>query len=400
MQYDYLIVGGGIVGLSCAWQLQKRYPHASILLLEKEKEIAAHQTGHNSGVIHSGIYYQPESLKANFCRRGLIETIQFCQEHQIDYKQCGKLLVATDQLELVRMQALYQRSIENNIDCQLISTETLKDMEPWISGLGAVHIKATGIVDYREICRHMARVFTASGGTIELANPVLKIEENDKQIILHTGRGPRHADMMVCCAGLQADRLVKAHGINADFQIIPFRGEYYKLKQEFCDHIKHLIYPIPDPAMPFLGIHLTPMIDGTVTVGPNALLGFKREGYGRFNFSLADTCGMLGYAGFWRVMGANYKSGFNEIRNAYFKRAYVKQVTKYCPRLTSEDLSHHTAGIRAQAVLSDGTLIHDFLFEETKRGVHVCNAPSPAASSAIPIGNYLCDRVSAKIQNL
>ena len=273
-------------------------------------------------------------------------------------------------------------------------------MEPWINGLGAIQIKATGIVDYREVCRHMARDFTVSGGAIELANPVLNIEENEKSVILHTGSGIRYAKMMVCCAGLQADRLVKRHGINVCFQIIPFRGEYYKLTQEFSDHIKHLIYPIPDPSMPFLGIHLTPMIDGTVTVGPNALLGLKREGYGSFNFSLADTCGMLGFAGFWRVMGVNFKSGFNEIRNAYFKRAYVRQVNKYCPRLNSQDLRPHPAGIRAQAVLSDGTLVHDFLFEETKRGLHVCNAPSPAATSAIPIGKYLCDRISSKVQNI
>ncbi len=397
MQYDYLIVGGGIIGLSTAWQLKQRYPDASILLLEKEPELAAHQTGHNSGVIHSGIYYQPGSLKAELCRRGLEATIQFCQQRHIKYEQCGKLLVATNKLENARMQDLYQRSLDNKVDCQLLSMEALKDLEPAIYGLGAIHVKATGIVDYREICRHMANEFISGGGRIEFANPVFDIEESDKQISVTTGNGRREAGMLICCAGLQADRIVKLHGLKTDFRFVPFRGEYYRVSRHYSDRISRLIYPIPDPAMPFLGIHLTRMIDGTMTVGPNAVLGLKREGYGRFNFSLKDSIDILSYPGFWRLVAQYLKPGIVELKNAWFKSAYLRQVRRYLPGISLSDLSPYPAGIRAQAVLSNGTLEHDFLFKETERSLHVCNAPSPAATSAIPIGEYICDHVYRKL---
>ncbi|NNE38181.1 MAG: L-2-hydroxyglutarate oxidase, partial [Gammaproteobacteria bacterium] len=292
------------------------------------------------------------------------------------------------------MQDLYQRSITNIVDCRLISAEALKDMEPLIDGLGAIQVEATGIVDYKDVCQHMASEFVDRGGHVELGNPVLNIDENDKQISVSTRKGIRYVDKMVCCAGLQADRLVKLHGISPHFQIVPFRGEYYRLSRRFEGAIKHLIYPIPDPAMPFLGIHLTRMVDGTLTVGPNAVLGFKREGYGLINISLKDSVCMLSKPGFWRLIRQYIKPGMGELKNAWFKHAYLQQVRRYLPGISPEDLIPFPAGIRAQAVLSDGTLVHDFLFKETGRGLHVCNAPSPAATSAIPIGEYLCDHVS------
>ncbi len=392
--FDYLIIGGGIVGLSSAWQLQQRCPGAKILLLEKEPDVARHQSGHNSGVIHAGIYYEPGSLKATFCKRGLQATLAFCRTHNIPFEQCGKLLVATTEVERVRMLALHARALENGLDAQLLDAAQLHQKEPRVAGLGAIYLRSTGIVDYREICRAMAEEFRARGGEIWLGREVTAIAEGANDIcVTVAGADPVRARQLVACGGLMADRLTRMQGIETDFRIVPYRGEYYRLAPSHNDIVKHLIYPIPDPALPFLGVHLTPMIDGTVTVGPNAVQGWKREGYGRINLSLRDTWDLLSFPGFWRVTRANLKAGIQETWHSLWKPGYLKRVQKYCPSLRLADLQPYPAGIRAQAVLRDGTLVHDFLFKETPRSLHVCNAPSPAATSAIPIGNYICDRL-------
>jgi L-2-hydroxyglutarate oxidase len=394
MTYDYLIVGGGIVGISTAWQLLQRHPHQRILVLEKESHFAGHQTGHNSGVIHAGVYYQPGSLKADFCRRGNQATINFCLEHEIPYEQCGKLLVATDKNEYSLMEKLFERAGENRIEAEWLNREQLKEREPNITGLGAFFVPQTGIVDYCKITDKMAGLFKARGGMVRLDCEVLGLEEKSDGLRVRTSIEEFDTRYLIACSGLMADRLVKMLGIQPDFQIIPFRGEYFRLPPEKSDIINHLIYPIPDPDMPFLGVHLTRMVDGTVTVGPNAVLAFKREGYKKTDVSFRDIREMAAFSGFWKVMQQNLKAGLSEFKNSIFKRGYLELVRKYCPQVELSDLTPYPAGVRAQAVAPDGTLIHDFLFVNTKRSFHVCNAPSPAATSALPIGAHIVDRAA------
>lgn len=396
--YDYVIIGGGIVGLSTAWQLQARYPEKKVLLIEKESSYARHQTGHNSGVIHAGVYYAPGSLKAQFCKEGVAATMAFCDKHGIKYEQCGKLLVATNDLEFERMKALYERCQQNELTVEWLDADALKAREPNIVGVGALFVLTTGIVSYTEVCHKMAEEFLALGGTVKLSHAVTAIEETVDSVTVHTlheGQAVAFsADFLIACAGLFADRVAKMMDIDIDFQIVPYRGEYYQLPAKHNQIVNHLIYPIPDPDLPFLGVHLTRMIDGSVTVGPNAVQGFKREGYGRVNFSWADTWQMLCFSGFWRVTMKHFGSGIKETLDSWFKSGYLKRVQKYCPSVTLSDLKPYPAGIRAQAVLADGTLVHDFLFAKSQRSLHVCNAPSPAATSAIPIGRYICEKVA------
>jgi len=393
MIYDYIIIGGGIVGVSTAWQLQQCYPDKKILLLEKESEFATHQTGHNSGVIHAGVYYEPGSLKAKFCREGVNATINFCKQHNIPFNQCGKLLVATNGLEVKRMQALYQRCQKNNIEVELLNKQQLKIQEPNITGLGAILVRSTGIVDYQLITIKMAQEFQSLGGEYRLNTKVTQLEESAEEISVSTNTGEFSSRYLITCSGLMADRVVKMLDINVDFQIVPFRGEYYQLTANKNAIVNHLIYPIPDPTLPFLGVHLTRMIDGSVTVGPNAVLGFKREGYGKININLCDIKEMMLFAGFWKVLWNNLSSGITEFKNSLFKNGYLTLVRKYCPSIELSDLKAYPAGIRAQAVMNDGSLVHDFLFANSERTINVCNAPSPAATSAIPIGGYIVDKV-------
>ena len=398
--YDFIIVGGGIVGVSTALTLIKQNPSKKILLLEKEKSFAHHQTGHNSGVIHAGVYYEPGSLKAEFCREGLKETIAFCNTHGIPYEQCGKLLVATNNIELQRMDKLFDRCKANNIEAEILNQEKLHEIEPNVFGIGAILVKSTGIVDYTLITKKMSEQFESLGGEFLLNSKVTNLDENKERIQVITSNETLNSKYLICCAGLMADRVAKLLDIKINFQIIPFRGEYFRLKEKHNSLVKHLIYPIPDPDLPFLGVHLTKMIDGTITVGPNAVLGFKREGYGMFNFSLRDTIQFLSFKGFYQVVKKNLKSGLYEMKNSIFKRGYLKEVQKYSPQIKLNDLVPYPAGIRAQAVLEDGTLVHDFLFAESERSIHVCNAPSPAATSAIPIGKYITEKASKAYKSL
>lgn len=395
--YDFAIIGGGIVGLSTACQLQERFPGRSIVLLEKEEGVAQHQSSHNSGVIHAGIYYAPGSLKSEFCKQGVEATIAFCEEFDVPYEQCGKLIVATNDDEHERMLDLYERARLNDLDVELIDGVDLKHLEPEISGIAGIHLKTTGIVDYALMCQRMLDIFQQGGGIVRLKSEVTGLSENNDGVTAHTRRGGINAAFLIVCGGLQADRLVDMLGIDSEFRIIPYRGEYYVLDDDNSDLISHLIYPVPNPELPFLGVHLTRTIDGSVLVGPNAVQGWKREGYGWFNISLRDTWDMLSFPGFWHLTRRYWRTGLREYWNSIWKPGYLRQVQKYCPSLRLGNLNSYAAGVRAQAVLRDGTLVHDFLFAESARSLHVCNAPSPAATSAIPIGDHICDLVEKKL---
>lgn len=393
MIFDYCIVGGGIVGLATAMRLLENKPGSSLILIEKEDALGKHQTGHNSGVIHAGIYYPPGSLKAELCRKGAEATKAFCSENGIRFEVCGKLLVATSDLEIQRMDALYERSKQNTIEVHRVSEGELREREPHIRGRGALFVPSTGIVSYAEVCQAMGRRIKALGGNIRLSTRITGIRETIDVVDITSDGETWQAKKLVACAGLQSDRLAVLAGLPIEHRIVPFRGEYFRLPADKNDIVRHLIYPIPDPDLPFLGVHLTRMIDGSVTVGPNAVIGFAREGYPRLSINLADMADYALFPGFWKTVFANRKSAVTELLNSLWKPGYLAECKKYCPSLTLSDLLPYEAGIRAQAVRKDGTLIHDFLFAETDRMLHVCNAPSPAATSAIPIAEMIVGRL-------
>ena len=395
MVFDYCVIGGGIVGLATALRLLESRPGASLVLLEKETELGAHQTGHNSGVIHSGIYYPPGSFKAQLCRRGAQATIEFAAAHGIPVDVCGNLLVATDSAEAARMDALYERARDNAVEVERLDAAQLRRREPHIRGVGALHVPSTGIVDFRVIARAMGESIRAGGAHVELGVEVTGITEATDAVTITAGERRFRAGRLVVCAGLQADRLARMGRARTDFQIVPFRGEYYRLPAARSGLINRLIYPIPDPDLPFLGVHLTRTIDGSITVGPNAVLGFAREGYCKGSFRARDVATYLRFGGMWRMARTNVRTGARELRNSIFKRGFLRECRRYCPELTVSDLLPAPAGIRAQAVLRDGSLVHDFLFAETSRTLHVCNAPSPAATSAIPIGEMIAAKLTS-----
>jgi L-2-hydroxyglutarate oxidase len=395
--YDTIIIGGGILGLSTAMQLIRAYPDKKMLLVEKEDGPARHQTGHNSGVIHAGVYYTPGSLKARFCLEGNQATKAFCDEHDIAYDECGKLLVATDDLELQRMQALWERTEANGLERHWLTADELHEREPNITGVGGIFVPSSGIVNYAEVATAMGREFEAAGGEIRYSTSVTGLSERTNEVVVSTDQGDFSTRFMVSCSGLMADRVVRMLGIEPDFTICPFRGEYYRLPAQHNQIVNHLIYPIPDPSMPFLGVHLTRMIDGSVTVGPNAVLAWKREGYRKTDISFSDTLAMFRHSGIRQVLKDNLRPGLIELKNSLYKKGYLEQVRKYCPSLMLADLEPYPAGVRAQAVSNDGKLIDDFLFVNTPRTVNVCNAPSPAATSAIPIGAHIVEKVQQQV---
>ena len=389
--YDFIIIGGGILGMSTAMQLKQAWPDRRMLVVEKEREAARHQTGHNSGVIHAGVYYTPGSLKARFCLEGNRATKAFCESHGIAYDTCGKLLVATNELERQRMEALWERTAANGLEREWLSGEALAEREPNITGVAGILVPSSGIVDYAEVARAMAADFERMGGEIRYEAEVTGLEERSREVVVSTSRGEVTGRYLVSCSGLMADRVVRMLGRDPGFSICPFRGEYYLLPEQHNRIVNHLIYPIPDPSMPFLGVHLTRMIDGTVTVGPNAVLALKREGYRRRDVSLPDMLRMFSDPGILRVLGRNLRPGLTEMKNSLHRKGYLELVRKYCPSLTLDDLRPYPAGVRAQAVTRDGKLVDDFLFVNTRRTVNVGNAPSPAATSAIPIRAHIVD---------
>lgn len=391
------MIGGGIVGVSTAYNLITKRPGSRVLLVEKADYLAAEQTGHNSGVIHAGVYYTPGSLKAKFCKIGSEWTKEFCKENNIPYEVTGKMIVATNLDEVFRMHKLYNRAVENGIKADLISNKELREREPNIKGMEAIYVHDTGIVDYRKVTRKLADKFLELGGEIRLKVEVEEIHESSEKVTLQVkdrnfGSGVRYhlvSEKLVVCGGIQADRLARSAGLNVDWRMIPFRGEYYKLPEKYNDVVNSLIYPIPEPGVPFLGVHLTKMIDGSVTVGPNAVLGLSRSGYEKLSLNIKDMIDFARYPGFWRLAKNNLKTGASEAFNSTFKKGYLREVRKYCPQIKVEDLTPYPPGIRAQAVDKEGNMIEDFDIRETNRTLHVVNAPSPAATSAMPIGDYI-----------
>jgi L-2-hydroxyglutarate oxidase len=390
--YDYAIIGGGILGLATAQHLLDVEKDATIILFEKEDVFAKHQTGHNSGVIHAGIYYEPGSLKAKLCREGLEATKVFCDEHNIPYDICGKLIVATNHLEEKRIDSLHERAKANGLRLKSIDSKKLRSMEPNIRGTKALLSPETGIVDYQKIAIKMAALIKNKGAVIHLNTLINRIKEKPHSVELGHEQETWEAKKLIVCGGLQADRLAGIAGMKIDFRIIPFRGEYFKLPPSKNHIIKHLIYPTPDPTLPFLGVHLTRMIDGSVTVGPNAVIGFAREGYPKLSINSKDIASCATFGGFWKLIWQHRYHALHELKGSLIKSAYLKDCQKYCPVLSLEDLLPFRAGIRAQVVTQKGIASHDFLFGETDRMLHVFNAPSPAATSAIPIGKFIAEK--------
>ena len=394
---DVIVVGAGIIGAAVAWKISQAYPQKNVVVLEKEAGPAMHQTGRNSGVIHAGVYYQPGSLKAQYCRAGLRDTMAFCRQYDVRYLQCGKLIVATNSLEEERMHALFERSKLNGLDTLLIGRQTLNNMEPNIVGNGAIQVKDTGIVDYKGMTRTLLNLFREAGGNVYYNRQVVGIDERNTDIEIRTASETMRCKVLINCAGLMSDRLIALQGLEKDFKIIPFRGEYFKLPEKYNNLVNHLIYPVPDPAMPFLGVHLTRMIDGSVTVGPNAVLATAREGYHKSDVSFPDLWETISYGGFWSLLSKHMKSGMIEAKNSLFTGEYLKLVQKYCPKIKKEDLLPYPSGVRAQAVSKNGELIHDFKFVESEFSLHVGNAPSPAATSALPIADSILQKLEGKL---
>jgi len=395
---DYLVIGAGLVGLATARAILEQIPDARITLLEKGGDVATGQSGHNSGVIHAGIYYPPGSLKAELCRQGRIETVEFCERYNIPYSLVGKLIVATDQISMARLDDLQRRSIENRIVVERIGVSGLSELEPNVQGVDALLSPTTGIVDYRRIASAMRDELAAAGVTLRFNAEVTSIAEEDgidggTVRVCTADGGEWAARRLVACAGLQADRIAKMAGIPIGFRIVPFRGEYFELPAERHNFVRHLIYPVPDPSMPFLGVHISPTIDGRITVGPNAVLGWAREGYPRGSIRPSDVFDFVTYCGFWRMAAHNLRPAVVEMKNSFLKSGYLQECRKYAPTLTLNDLGARSAGIRAQAVRRDGSFIEDFQFESTARQIHVGNAPSPAATSSIPIGRMIVQRL-------
>jgi len=393
MAVDILIIGGGIIGMATAVELQRCHPSLHITVLEKESSPAAHQSGHNSGVIHAGVYYAPNSLKAKFCREGVQATEAFCTEHNIPFNRCGKLIVATNDAEVGRLNNLEHRARSNGITIETVDETLLRKMEPHINGLAALFSPSTGIVDYKVIAEHLAKLFVSRGGTIRYDERALAGQENESHVSVRTNQGTIAAGNVVTCTGLHSDRVIKAFGHTPGYRVVPFRGEYFRLKNQPDDLVSHLIYPVPDPERPFLGVHLTRKINGGFTVGPNAVLAFKREGYRLTDFSAKDMAHTATYAGFWRMLAKNAAAATSEFTASISKRAYLKRIHTYCSHINIQDLTPYPAGVRAQAVAADGKIIDDFLFVQSKRCLHVGNAPSPAATSAIPIAKHIAEQL-------
>ena len=398
MAKDVIIIGAGIVGLATAWKIKSKAPETEILIIEKEKEPAAHQTGHNSGVIHSGLYYKPGSLKARNCIEGHNQMIAFCQEEGVDFDLCGKIVVATEQHELPLLDTLYERGVQNGLqNLKYISSDELKEYEPHVAGLKGIHVPQTGIIDYKQVAKKLEEKLIQSGCEIVYNQQVSKITSDSTSRTVITASGEYQTKLVVNCAGLYSDKVANLTPAKPDLKIIPFRGEYYKLKEGSQHLVKNLIYPVPDPNFPFLGVHFTRMMKGGVEAGPNAVLAFQREGYKKSDINPAELLETLAWPGFQKVAMKYWKTGFGEMYRSFSKAAFTKALQKLIPEIQASDLEPGGAGVRAQACNRDGGLLDDFSIQENEHFVNVCNAPSPAATSSLAIGTSISDIVLKKL---
>lgn len=393
MDYDVAIVGGGIVGLAVGMTLTQQRPGTTVAVLEKETSLAIHQTGNNSGVIHSGIYYKPGSFKAKFCRDGAQSMVRFCREYGLAHHICGKVIVATEEAELPRLEALYQRGLANQVPVAKITPAEAKEIEPHVHCLAAIRVFSTGIVDYKQVCNKYAELMQQQGGEIRLGTGVFDSFNTTDGLVLKTSAGEITSRFMVNCAGLFSDRIARMAGVNPRAKIIPFRGEYYELVPEKRYLVNTLIYPVPNPAFPFLGVHFTKMIDGRVHAGPNAVLSLKREGYTKTDIDLRDLLEVITYPAFWKLAARHYDEGVQEIIRSFSKAAFVRSLQRLIPEVQMGDVVPTHAGVRAQALYEDGNLVDDFLIVRDQRSLHVCNAPSPAATSSLEIGRAIVDQI-------
>ncbi len=391
--YDFAVVGGGIVGLATARAIQNDHPRATIVVLEKESDWAHHQTGHNSGVIHSGIYYKPGSFKARFCRAGNRSMVDFCRDNGIEFEICGKVIVATQEKELAQLDKLYERGVQNELHVKRIEARELKEIEPHVAGLAAIRVFDAGIVDYQAVCQTLATLLSESGCELRLNHKVTGATQNAHRVELIANDKAINARLLINCAGLHSDRVAVLSGADPNLKIVPFRGEYFELRADRRHLVNHLIYPVPNPDFPFLGVHFTRMIGGHVEAGPNAVLALAREGYRKTDFDLTDLRETLGFSGFRALSRRYWKEGMQEMWRSISKRAFVRSLQQLIPAITAADLESAPAGIRAQAVKADGSLVDDFHIITDKRCVHVCNAPSPAATASLEIGRYIAGLV-------
>jgi L-2-hydroxyglutarate oxidase len=397
MKFDIAVIGGGIVGAATFYKLQKQNPTLLIALFEKEEILADHQTGHNSGVLHSGLYYKPGSLKAKNCIEGRKELVEFAKEHGIAHDVCGKVVVATHESELANMERVYQTGLENKIEgLRKISAAEVKEIEPYVESIGGLWVPCTGIIDFRAATQKMVELTLAINplSAVFLGHELLEIQKKNEISSLKTNKGDFEADFLVFCAGLHSDRLARKDGVKLKEQVVGFRGDYYELTPEAKKKVKNLIYPVPNPDFPFLGVHFTRMTDGEVECGPNAVFTFKREGYGKTDFSLRDTWDALTYKGTWKLFFNNMSFGINEYRRAFSKKLFLKTLQRMIPSLTMDDIKPGRAGVRALLLAQDGDTRDDFRIEYHGNSIHVLNAPSPAATACLAIGEYIANEAN------
>jgi L-2-hydroxyglutarate oxidase len=399
MQTDTVIIGGGIVGLATAHKLLEKNPSLSLIVLEKESDVALHQTGRNSGVIHSGIYYKPGSLKAINCLKGYQMLIDFCEQYQVSYELCGKIIVATDESEIPAMMKVYERGIENGLkNLEILDANQIKEIEPHVSGVKAIKVPHTGIVDYVQMCHKLKESIAQKSGKIIFQTEVENVLDNDNGVTISTKNGQTFSTQFaINCTGLFSDRVASTSIKNLKTRIVPFRGEYYELTEDAKHMVKHLVYPVPDPNFPFLGVHFTRMINGGIEAGPNAVLAFKREGYFLSDFNFRDVWEILSWRGFRKVAAKYWKTGLGEMYRSFSKKAFTKALQKLIPNIQMHHLKKAPAGVRAQACDIDGGLLDDFSIEQTDRIIHILNAPSPAATSCLSIGDTVSDALLTKM---
>lgn len=390
--YDIIVIGGGIVGLSVAREVTRQFPRLRLALVEKEARVGTHQTGHNSGVIHSGVYYKPGSMKARMCVEGAAAMVEFCREHGVPFKICGKVIVATSEEERPRLQDLLARGQANGVaGLRMLGPEELREIEPHATGVAALHVPGTGVTDFAKVCEKYAELVAAQGGTVRTSAEVIGIGQNGQETVVETSGGDFSVRWVINCAGLFSDRISRMAGETPDVRIVPFRGEYYDLVPARASLVRALIYPVPDPRFPFLGVHFTRRVHGNVDAGPNAIFAFKREGYRSGDFSLRDTMESLVFPGFWRVAAKHWRMGKDEARRSVSKGSFVAGLQRLVPEVQGEDLVPGGSGVRAQAIHRSGALVDDFQFSQSDRMLHLYNVPSPAATASIAVGRAVVE---------